>query len=77
MNTCQTCRWHKRAFYSYIDYCHHELAIKQAKPDPVNGKIDKSGYWTCGAMRLHSGVCGYEGRLWEPKVMSKWRFKNV
>lgn len=44
------------------------------KPDeynPVTGKMIKGDYISCGISRLNSGVCGPEGRHWQPRNLKR------
>ena len=42
--------------------------------DPVTGKTLKGDFNSCGLSRMNSGVCGPEGRHWEPKNTKKHLF---
>ena len=39
--------------------------------DPVTGKTKKGTYNTCGVSRLNSGICGPEGRHWQPRNLKR------
>jgi hypothetical protein len=66
MRLCKDCRWSRMYWFS-VDECHHPaLGEREPHVDPVTGKTESAGHWSCAALRMHSSEsCGYEGRLWE------------
>lgn len=42
--------------------------------DPVTGKTKLGDYASCRIARLHSKICGPEGRRWEPRNTRKHMF---
>lgn len=68
MKTCKSCKWSKRRWIGPMQCRHPVAGPKMEAPDPVTGRIQGGGYWSCDTNRMHSSTgCGYEGRLWESK----------
>jgi hypothetical protein len=64
---CKDCRWSKWSWF-HLE-CHQPAIGKRAEEtDPVTGKIEGGGYWSCNVNRMRSNQdCGRDGKLWEKR----------
>lgn len=77
MNLCRDCKWSRATWWERLasvyklSRCCHYQSMTPASVDPVTGDKIMAGYSYCDTMRMHTGRCGHDGKLFEQKEKVK------
>lgn len=76
---CKDCRhsyrpWTNRLFFIEIYQCRLPENRGADEYDPVTGKTHTGDFSSCRVARIHTNICGPEGRRWEPRNTYKHMF---
>lgn len=81
MKLCKNCKYYTKLstdisiFEILVKHlCSHPDVVIEQK-SPITGEYDVSSLDSCYFSRSETGPCGYNGKLYEPKVLRKFLIK--